>query len=133
MGNKYTLFVGIILIYFCCFIGTNELIRGQGYSDLSLANSASSSASSASTSSGNANNNYNINNNNNNGGHLRPVISVHKMHNHIDSYQRSERLHKFDLFVDPVCEQVHRLSDGQLNKFYSQLNAFSQNVSNYTS
>lgn len=56
-------------------------------------------------------------------------ISVHKLHNHVDTTKTTDKLHKFDLFIDPVCEQVEELTAGQLNHFYNQLNLFSQNVS----
>lgn len=46
----------------------------------------------------------------------------------------TDKLHKFDLFVDPVCEQIVKLTDKQLKKVYVQLKQFSHlvSVNNYT-
>lgn len=56
-------------------------------------------------------------------------INVHRLQSHLDQ-DLVGKLHKFDLFVDPLCEQIpSRITDIQLKKFYSQLNRFSQNVS----
>jgi len=41
----------------------------------------------------------------------------------------SDRLHKFDLFIDPVCEQIAKLSEKQLSKISLQLKHFSSIVS----
>lgn len=40
-----------------------------------------------------------------------------------------DKLHKFDLYIDPVCEQINKLTDKQINRVYAQLKQFSQLVS----
>jgi len=41
----------------------------------------------------------------------------------------ADHLHKFDLYIDPICEQVNKLTEKQLIKIYSQLRLFSHLVS----
>lgn len=60
------------------------------------------------------------------------VISVHKLHKHINKGSHngtSDKLHKFDLFIDPVCEQLPHLTDKQMDRVFSQLSQLSKHVS----
>lgn len=41
----------------------------------------------------------------------------------------SDTLHKLDLFIDPVCDQINKLTNKQLSKVHVQLRQFSQMVS----
>lgn len=41
----------------------------------------------------------------------------------------TDQLHKFDLYVDPICEQLNKLTEKQLNKIYAQLRQYSHLVS----
>lgn len=57
-------------------------------------------------------------------------VSVHKVHKHMNRrINITDRLHKFDLYIDPVCEQIINLTDKQLNKVFLQLREFSAQVS----
>lgn len=63
-----------------------------------------------------------------------PVLSsasLHKLQKHLNKKPSDgiDKLHKFDLFVDPVCEQITKLTEKQLNKVFAQLKQFSQLVS----
>lgn len=56
-----------------------------------------------------------------------PTLKPHKHSSrHINV---TDKLHKFDLFIDPVCEQIAKLTEKQLNKVYQQLKQFSISVS----
>lgn len=57
--------------------------------------------------------------------------STHKHSHKIISV--SDKLHKFDLYIDPVCEQINKLTDKQMSKVFAQLKQFSQLVSSPSS
>lgn len=60
------------------------------------------------------------------------ALMVHKLHKHINGNKKIsavDKLHKFDLFIDPVCERLAKLNEKQLNKVYLQLKQFSLHVS----
>lgn len=60
-----------------------------------------------------------------------PIVSLHKLHKHSNKkINITDKLHKFDLYIDPVCEQLNKLTEKQLNKVQVQLKHFSQLVSN---
>lgn len=40
-----------------------------------------------------------------------------------------DKLHKFDLYIDPICEQIAKLSEKQLNRVNVQMKLFSAKVS----
>lgn len=56
---------------------------------------------------------------------------IHKLHKHNGNKKVNiiDKLHKFDLFIDPVCERLSKLSEKQLNRVYLQLKQFSLHVS----
>lgn len=72
-----------------------------------------------------------------NGTQLVKIISVagqpgqvHKIHRHSNRrINITDKLHKFDLFIDPVCEQIVKLSEKQLSRVYAQFKQFSAHVS----
>lgn len=55
------------------------------------------------------------------------TVPPHKHSSYVIS--QSDKLHKFDLFIDPVCEQIDKLTEKQLNKVHAQMKQFSQIVS----
>lgn len=58
------------------------------------------------------------------------AVSTTQPHKH-SSYviSQSDKLHKFDLFIDPICEQIDKLTEKQLDKVHAQMKQFSQIVS----
>ena len=60
---------------------------------------------------------------------LNNLVKIHKHSN--KKINVSDRLHKFDLFVDPICEQINKLTEKQINKVHLQLKQFSQLVSGF--
>lgn len=58
---------------------------------------------------------------------LLPTASEHR--HSIKKIGKSDKLHKFDLFIDPVCEQIARLTDKQVVKVFAQLRQFAHLVS----
>lgn len=56
--------------------------------------------------------------------------SIHKIQKHPDNKTIIvvDPLHKFDLFIDPICEQLGKLKDRQVEKSLSQLKHFSSQV-----
>lgn len=61
-----------------------------------------------------------------------PTTIIHRVHKHPNGILKinvTDKLHKFDLFIDPICEQLVKLTEKQLNKVSSQLKQFSAHVS----
>lgn len=57
-------------------------------------------------------------------------MTTHKPHKHgARRISVTDKLHKFDLFIDPVCEQLAKLTEKQLKRVHTQMKKFCAHVS----
>lgn len=61
-------------------------------------------------------------------------VTANSVHKHSGKkINVTDTLHKFDLFMDPVCEQLAKLTDKQTTKLLSQLKQINSLVSKVVS